>query len=293
MTFSLKSVEGRTLDFVDFFKNERLDKHKPRFEELEVNCQGKVSEEKLYYLFLVTHFDKDTSANTFYSAMNWQQVQKKDKSGIAKSCKRIMENGKITIGGHRKHFNCLRTLEEKIEWTATTIASYKDVIGKSESQEKFFEIGRNANFDDLYKKMEEIHSFKKRLPRFDHLERVSRTHHIYVAPERIYSEDSSGPQDGITYIFFEKRLRKLHGKKLAHFNKYLTQSFPKEWNKIINNKKYMIPSTAKKKEIIIILERWLRDRVGKLFPNNDKTFIFDLESALCNYQKEKKSRDTC
>ena len=69
----------------------------------------------------------------------------------------------------------------------------------------------------------------------------------------------------------------------------LVNTLPQIWNKQIGSK-YAIPDKADFKQVIECLERWVVDRVRnwESLPSarrDDKAFVFDIESCLCNWQK--------
>jgi hypothetical protein len=161
---------------------------------------------------------------------------------------------------------------------------YYNLIGYG-TQAEFFEINANPEFETLYDKMAQISQLNSRLARFDHLENVSRAHNFYVIPTRFYSEESSGPLDGLTYLFIGKRYRQ---EKQAVKN-FLVREFPQQWNNKVDEE-YHIAERATFEEIIACLERWIINYVWEQLPvskRDKKSFVFDLESCLCNWQKGK------
>jgi hypothetical protein len=153
------------------------------------------------------------------------------------------------------------------------------------SQAGFFEIGRqDVSFDLLYTRMKDaMPCFSPRLPRFDHLERLSRTHGFYCTPERFYAEDSTGPLFGLTLVVLGVRLGKDNGTRKAD----IERDFPKMWDQSVPAE-YRILQHARFRIIIANMERWFIDQVRQILPatlKEDKALVFDLESCLCNWQK--------
>jgi hypothetical protein len=230
-------------------------------------------------------------ADDFHQKVSWSKIQQIDEVGIRQVCEEYLFEKKFTgeylIGDHRRYFRCLPK-NEKVDYSVKILNSYKKVIRRYGSQVAFFEIHNDdAEFDVLYQRMkdEKIAYFHPRLPRFDHLERVSRLHHFYVTPNKFYAEDATGPLYGLTYLLFGKRL----GKDGGITRRNLVNSLPQIWNKQIGSK-YAIPGKADFKRVIECLERWvvIHVRNWESLPSarrDDPAFIFDIESCLCNWQK--------
>lgn len=176
--------------------------------------------------------------------------------------------------------------KEKINYTVEMLESYKKVVQKYGSQSQFFEINGKSNFNMLYKKMKQIKHFETRLPRWDHLEKLSRTHSFYIIPKRFYAEDSTGPLDGLILLFFGERLRKMSKDRKSKFKKYLKDSFPEYWNTKVEDKyKIENPQGLENwKDVISSLEKWTIDKIYERLPMDKRApaFVFDLESCLCN-----------
>lgn len=283
MKFDFDDLEQRLNEFVSYFSinYDKIDRY---FDTLISNCQNLIPEEKLFYLFLTTHFDSPETAKDFYQKLNWKILQQSNKNRIREILDEFF-NKKRKIGDHRRHFRCMKR-EERVQYTVDVLESYKKVIEKYGPQVKFFEIERQPEFDTLYQKIEKIKGFDTRLPRFDHLERVSRTHNFYITPERFYAEEATGPLGGLTYLFLGIRYRKAEDK--TAIKRYLTENFPMEWNAKVD-KKYRISRRAKFEDVIQSLEQWVIDHVKKLLPPDklNDAYVFDLESCLCNWQKGK------
>jgi len=115
------------------------------------------------------------------------------------------------------------------------------------TQAAFFEIDANPTFESLFQKMKQvkISHLKRRVPRFDHLENVSRAHDFYISPIRFYSEENpSGPLDGVTYLFLDDKYRK--NKK--EIEEYFKAQFPQQWNGKVD-KKYIISRPQRKLDL--------------------------------------------
>ena len=146
----------------------------------------------------------------------------------------------------------------------------------------------HPDFDVLFNRMREIDPpFEPRLPRFDHLERLARTHNFFTVPTKFYAEEASGPLDGLTYLLFGLRL----SKNRRRLEDYLVKDFPKEWNSNPKvDKAYRVSEGTRLPEVLRMLEKWTIEQVRKSLPRKHqdaKSYIFDLESCLCNWQKRK------
>lgn len=293
MKVNLKDINNRIGLFIEYFIANTSSDPRRHFELLQLKSHDLDNwpEEKLYYVFLATHFDSPILASDFYQKMRWKELQHSSESNIRKTCVDYFRGkkfkGDYCIGSHRKYFRCLKTTAKKVDYTVKILASYKEAMNRYGSQVDFFEINNSqAEFDVLYKKMEEenIEGFDKRLPRFDHLERLSRVYNFYVTPERLYIEEASGPLYGLTYLLCGKRLGKDEKNSTITNGVFIT-----DWNEKIGGR-YTIPDGTSLKEIMKCLEQWVINSIRgwKSLPHskmNDKAFIFDLESCLCNYQK--------
>jgi len=255
-------------------------------EELIATAAQLEGEERLFYVLLTSHFDRAHTANEFYSSLDWKGLLATSTKDVQCVCKAFFHSWHH-IGDHRRYFRCLPR-GKKIEYTAEVLKSYK-VIVQSEpygSQARFFEIGGHPEFQVLYGRMCEIAHFRRRLPRFDHLERLARTHDFYIVPARFFAEDDQGgPRDGLTYLLFGKRLRK----KRRELTKYLLGKFPAEWNAAVAAK-YHVPQDPSLREVMRALEAWAIEHVRKRLPirqRNAPGYVFDLESCLCNWQMGK------
>lgn len=272
-------VKERMNDLVSFVSSRPSDPRR-EFDYLTSECQNMGQEEKIFFIFLTTHFDNPYTAKDFYQRLNWKGLLQKDRNEISEICDEFFLK-KRSIGGHRKHFNCLpcgkSEKRNKISYTVEILESYKKVIRNHGSQVDFFDINKKAEFVDLYQRMKEIKNFHTRLPRFDHLERISRTYNFYILPKRFYAEDSTGPLDGLTYLFFGKRYRK--NKK--EMRRLLTGSFPVEWNAQADEK-YGLSFKPTFSEVIQALELWTIVNVKKLIPKQrNNPAIFLIWNPIC------------
>jgi hypothetical protein len=256
-------------------------------EEEVIASAGKLQgEEKLFYLLLATHFNSARTAGEFYSILNWKRLLASSTLDLRRICTRFF-HGPHSIGDHRRYFRCLDGAK-KIDYTLEILQSYKQVVQSEPygSQACFFEVDGHPRFEVLYKRMFNIKHFHRRLPRFDHLERLARTHDFYFRPARFFAdEDEGGPRDGVTYVVVGKRLRKEKRK----VTKYLVGKFTGEWNVAVGPK-YRIPQAPTLGEVLRSLELWIIDQVRKRLPiksRNAPGYVFDLESCLCNWQKGK------
>ena len=249
-------------------------------------------ETKLYFIFLTTHFDNPTLAENFFAKIPWKTFLKK-KDGLYKSLCEFFEKSENNgpIGVHRRYFRCM-SKKGRIDYTLKVLKSYREAINKySNAQKKFFRLKNNAspeeNFNCLYNRMKTsgVHGFDKRLPRFDHLERLSRCLNFCAIPGRFFSEESTGPLFGLHLLIF--------GTKCRTKNKIIRKiSSKKNVNKLkdIMGENYKI-TDENRETVFKPLEGWvidqIRERVSKKL-QKDPRFVFDLESCLCNWQKRKK-----
>ena len=81
MKFDFDDLEQRLNEFVSYFSInlEKIDRY---FDTLISNCQNLIPEEKLFYLFLTTHFDSPETAKDFYQKLNWKILQQSNKNRI-------------------------------------------------------------------------------------------------------------------------------------------------------------------------------------------------------------------
>jgi hypothetical protein len=288
----LREIDHRIQVFVDYFIANVSPDPDRNLAALQAKYQTLTApEERLFFILLTTHFDSLYLADEFHQRLSWNKIQQVNEIDIWQVCKEYIYEkqftGKYLIGDHRRYFRCLPK-DGKVDYSSKILTSYKQTIGRYSSQAAFFEIdNEKAKFDVLYQKMKKIACFHPRLPRFDHLERVSRLHNFYVVPDRFYAEDATGPLYGLTCLLFGKRL----GKDSGITKQYLVKSFPQIWNEQIGGA-YVIPDGADFKQIIACLEQWVVKRVRnwETLPSvrqHDKAFVFDIESCLCNWQKGK------
>lgn len=281
MRLDFSTIEERMGEFLEYFKPE--DKSTDNF---YISLSQKDPEEGLFYLLLATHFDSSKSAKDF--KLKWKDLKKSSRIDLEQICEEFFDK-KISIGGHRRHVSYMGK-KEKINYTLKILESYKKIIWECGSQSQFFEIDEKPCFDKLYEKMKQIRNFKPRLPRWDHLEKLSRTHGLYITPKRIYVEDSSGPRDGLTLLFFGERYRKMPKNRKKEFHKYLIKDFPKHWNQKVEDDYKITRELNNWKEVIPYLEKWAIDKIWQRLPVDKRTraYLFDLETCLCNWQKRKK-----
>jgi hypothetical protein len=293
MQLDLENIDRRIERFVKYFADNISSDPDRNFRALRSRCDALDDpEEKLFFILLTTHFDSPYLADEFHKKVTWNKIQRIDEVSIRQVCKEYIFvkqfTGEYLIGDHRRYFRCL-SKDEKVDYSVKILASYKQAIKKYNSQAAFFEIHNiTVDFEVLYDRMkDEIANFHQRLPRFDHLERVSRIHSFYVIPQRFYAEDATGPLYGLTCLLFGKRV----GKDKGITRQDLIDTLPPIWNKQIGSS-YTIPDGADFKQVIACLERWVVNRVQNWETllsekRDDKAFVFDIESCLCNWQKGK------
>lgn len=281
---SSKDITGRLQDFVEYYKKTEVNDLNPCKENFFKTSKSKI-EDELYRLFLETHFQSPESATMFIELMNWNTLNNYGVSEIKRVCKNFFEQPNIKIGGHRKHFVCM-TPSKRATYTSEVLTSYKAVIKKYKTQRNFFEIDGSPDFDDLYKRMLEINHFETRLPRFDHLEKVSRTFDFYCYPTRFYVEDATGPLDGVTYLILGKKFRT---KKSRLKGIVLSKNFVKEWNSLVRTR-YRLTDEETPDSTLRKMEQWTIETVRQSLPKSQRCnpgFVFDLETNICNWQKRK------
>lgn len=241
-------------------------------------------EEKFFYILLVTHFASPRTADEFYARLDWAGLLQSDTSTIRTVSTGFFQKGHF-IGDHRRYFRCLTTSDKKTELTVEILDAYRQVMQAYGSQGRFFETDGHPAFEVLYERMREIRHFERRLPRFDHLEALTRTHGFYFVPTRFFAdEDEGGPRDGLTYLLLGLRLRHTKGLRA-----YLCTAFPDEWNVAVEAK-YHIPRGSNLHDVLRKLEFWTIDQVRARLPSAqqaDPAYVFALESCLCNWQKGK------
>lgn len=298
MELDLREIDHRIKVYVDFCIANISSDPDRNFLALQSKCQTLIDpEERLFFILLTTHFDSPYLADEFHQRVSWHKLQRIDENGIRQVCEEYLLKKEFTdnylIGDHRRYFRCLPR-DKKVDYSVKILVSYKQAIEKYGSQVNFFEIhNSDIGFDILYRRMkDEVANFHTRLPRFDHLERVSRIHDFYVTPTGFYSEDSTGPLYGLTCLLFGKRLGKDSG-----ITRQDLISLSPIWNKEIGGK-YTIPDKADFKQVVECLEQLVINRVRnwELSPPmrwDDKAFVFDIESCLCNYQKGRCLDDSC
>ena len=251
--------------------------------ELTANAAQLTGEEKLFYILLATHFASPRTAREFHERLDWTGLLQSDTSRVRAVAADFFQERRL-IGDHRRHFRCMPT-SEKITYTVEVLDAYKGVMQAYGSQARFFETDGQPTFETLYERMREITHFQRRLPRFDYLEALARTHNFYIVPNRFFAdEDEGGPRDGLTYLVLGLRLRHTKGLKA-----YLVSEFPDEWNVAVEAK-YRVPQGANLQDVIRKLEIWTIDHVRGRLParqQNAPAYVFALESCLCNWQKGK------
>jgi hypothetical protein len=281
---SFEDTTERLEDFIEYFKKTEVDSPNP-CKENHIKPSKTKTEDELYRLFLETHFQSSESANKFNELMNWKKLNNTGDSGIKKVCRDFFNQPKIKIGDHRKHLSCM-TPDERTAYTVEGLSSYKVVIKEYQSQRNFFEIDGNPKFDDLYDKMRMIRHFNRRLPRFDHLEKVSRTFNFYCTPNRFYVEDATGPLDGLTYLILGQKFRN----SKTRLNEIILKSdFINNWNSNVKSN-YQLTDRESRDSTLQKMEQWTIDRVRHKLPKSQQSnpgFIFDLETNICNWQKRK------
>jgi hypothetical protein len=245
-------------------------------------------EEKLFFVLVATHFG-DNDLNTsrrFYEIVPWQQLQSCSGLEAFRLLTDEFFQSKPFIGDHRKHIRGMSGPTERLEYTWDLIVHYRDTMNQCGSQAVFFATDGSASFDTLFNRMTKLKFFERRLPRFDHLERLARTHDFYIVPERMYADlpETAGPRDGLTLLTHGWRFRK-EGRP---FKTYLVTGFPPLWNTFAPQ--YRIELHATVGAVIRSLDRWAVAEVGRRLAaqNIDKrALVFELESCLCDWQKGK------
>ncbi len=292
MNFEFSKINLRLQDFINYYKEDlRRDKDlDPNREHNKISevCRNFDEEEKLYFILLLTHFDNFKTANLFYHELNWASLCLIQKHEIAQLCSSFFEKTR-SIGDHRRYFNCLPVKENckltKAQYTIEILINYRDVISNFGSQEDFFLTGRDRRFRLLFDRLSQVKHFHTRLPRWDHLERLSYADNYLILPDRLYLEipTYSGPISGLFYLLSGER-----NKADINGHNFITKILPNYWNSSVNLASH-IPPDASFETIIPILENWLIDNLRIQIPPTEQraTFIYDIESCLCNWQKRK------
>lgn len=282
--FNFNDTTERLEDFVEYFKKTEVDCLNP-CNEKDIKPSKTDTENKLYRLFLETHFQSQKSADKFIKVMSWEELNNTGDSLLRKACQDFFKQSDIKIGDHRKHFNCMKP-DKRASYTFEVLSSYKALTKRHGSQSEFFEIGKCPDFDVLYKRMGEINHFDTRLPRFDHLEKVSRNFNFCCTPNRFYVEDATGPLYGLTYLILGQKFR--NGKTSLE-EILLNSDFIINWNSNVKSK-YQLTNTESLDSTLQIMERWTIDMVRQKLPKSQQSnpaFVFDLETNICNWQKRK------
>jgi hypothetical protein len=258
-------------------------------------------EDKLYFLIVATHFgDNDLrSSRPFYNLVSWETLQTCSGLAAFQLLTNAFFQSKPFFGDHRKHLRSGENLipeekglpkkrgpEARLEYTWNLLDSYRDTIRNWGSATAFFATDGSVSFDTLFSRMTKLRYFDRRLPRFDHLERLARTHNFYITPDRMYADlpETAGPRDGLTYLVLGKRFRK----EGVDFRSYLVRQFPAIWNEFAPE--YRIAPGANCDAVIRSLDRWAVAEVARRLAaqNIDKrALVFELESCLCDWQKGK------
>lgn len=292
MDFNFPLIKNRIESFVSFYLDEfkksmDLDPNRG-YSELVKLCNCLVTEEKLFFTFLSTHFDDNQTALNFYNKLTWGEFLNCTDSNIKDICECFFQK-KCTIGDHRKYFRCLPYLKNgrktKARYTEELLISYRNAIKGFGTQANFFSIGKKIEFPVLFERLAQIEHIHRRLPRWDHLESLTCTNQLFIYPDRLYLEvpTYSGPMAGFFYILSGRR-----NKADVEGRNYIIQILPRHWNSV-NDSNYQIQSGASFENSIAKLEIWLINMLQKNIPIKYQrpTFIYDVESCLCNWQKGK------
>lgn len=275
------------------------------------------TERKFYMALLITHFDSSDIAKDFYHKfLPYEDFISKDYSWIEKqllfffttvTLRNSAENPYMYyIGGHRKYFRALNTIEKKVKYTLDMFKAYRDSINKYGSQSKMFGLSHHKKTGEegytLYNKIRErmfpITNLNSRLNILDHLERVNRVFGYYMLPERMFVEGAQdGAFDGVNYLVFGIRFRKLSNKKKNKYKEYFNSGIVKDWNEFVPEKYEMKDSMTFTEKFIqidkflvfIVLLQLLRVKSKDLylFDEQGRSYIWDLEGRLCIWQKGK------
>ncbi len=248
--------------------------------------QVSAGEERLYYVFLVTHFQSAETASAFHTRISWARLNNTRASDLRRICDSFLGQSRF-IGDHRRYFRAmLRTARS--QYTYETLMSYVGEVRRYGSQSSFFELSGKPQFETLYARMAGIKNLNSRIARFDHLENLSRTHNFFIVPPKtFYSEDASGPLDGMTFYYFGEKFRTKKGKLQSLL---LSDTFQSDWNSQVTKTFQIMNLRDNYLGILRKLEGWLITNTRKRVPRRlvDEAFVYDLESCLCNWQKGKK-----
>jgi len=244
-------------------------------------------EEALWYLLLCSIFDSADTGLEFYDALSWQDVAGLNASALRDMIYNFFNLQKRYIGGHRKHFLCMN-IESRVSYMAEMITLYISIIQEFGSQRAFWGLeDPDISFEIMYKRLGAMPGFHTRLFRYDYIERVSRTFDVYLVPKRLMTEGTSGPLDGLLRLLFGIDYGNMDRQCKKDFRDYIVSDvFFEQWNAFVNylpNYSIIANDFA---SIIAVLERWLIGIISINYGLGSPILVYELESALCNWQKK-------
>ena len=287
MKLDFQAVNTRMADLVKRLSD---DLKKPQccdeWDTLIEKADQLLEEEKLFYVLLASHFASSATAWDFYSTLTWNGLLGSPISTVREISLAFFQQSR-PIGDHRRNFRCMDS-RGKANYTVEVLEAYKAAIKQPSygSQIRFFETDGHPTFDTLYNRMRNIEPFRRRLPRFDHLERLARTHKFYIVSTVLRSR-GYGWTPRRSYLLVAWRQATTQKDAIHIF----VSKFPDEWNAVVGMQ-YRLPQRASLSAILTKLEIWTIDNVRAMLPRtlqNAPEYVFELESCLCNWQKRKKS----
>lgn len=266
------------------------------FVPMEIAASIEDDEERIFFLLMSTHLWSAWLGDEFTQLYSWEEFNAATPDGVRIMCEEFfMETGVFTgkkrlIGQHRKFMRCMPN-DGKAEYTTKLILSYKEMAHEFGSQAEMFQLyDEDASFEELYLMLKPVFGFHVRMLRYDFLELVTRAHDDYmVIPDRMYCEESTGPLYGLMFILLGQRI----GKKGSQLSKKdVVEVVPGIWNEYMEGSEYTIPEGASFKEVIVVFEQYLIDCIRyedslPRYMRQDPGFVFDIETTVCCWQKDK------
>lgn len=243
------------------------------------------TEEALWYTLLFSVFDSVNTGKEFYDLLSWEEFLCTSKSELHKLISKFFDD-KRYIGGHRKYFLCMPR-EKRTNELLEILISYRNIVLAYDSHSAFYGLDdEGITFGDIYDRLGNVYGFHTRLIRFDHIERISKAFGTYLVPERMMIEGTSGPQDGLLYLMSGIDYGKLDRECKSDFREYICCSeFRSELNAQVGCT--VVGDCAMSfEDVVVAMEIWLINEICKRLNVQKSAVVFELESALCNWQKE-------
>ena len=94
--FNFKDITGRLEDFVEYFKKIEVDNFNP-CKENDIKPSKTNTEDKLYRLFLKTHFQSLKSEDRFIDFMSWEKLNTTGNSKLEKVCRDFFNQSELIL----------------------------------------------------------------------------------------------------------------------------------------------------------------------------------------------------